>query len=308
MLRSSLQARIVDSVLEHIAAQGFGPGARLKVDSIARDLGVSRSPVQAAFDYLAQQGILEARRHRGFLVKRIADRPPAPQSRGFELYDRIIADMAQGALAGSVSESALMRRYGVDRGELGPVLRRLNHEGLATPSLGRGWVFIEFSLDVVLQSYQLRQLIEPGYIVSRAFAPDTVRLEALRRDHESIIERLSPATTFEETFAPDARFHQTLAEFTGNRFFIETMRTQTNIRRLSEYLGRTRLENVRVSFIDHLNMINALLHNEREWAAALMRRHLSQSNDRAARYYPADMEEIRHKEPPENGTAARKRK
>lgn len=303
MLRSSLQARIVDNVLEHIAAQGFEPGARLKVDSIARDLGVSRSPVQAAFNYLAQQGVLEARRHRGFLVKRLSDKPSAGKGRGFELYDRIIDDMAQGALAGSVSESALMRNYDVDRGELGPVLRRLNHEGLAAPSLGRGWVFIEFSIDVVLQSYQLRQLIEPGYILGKYFTPDLVRLEALRRDHENILERLSPATTFEETFALDARFHQTLAEFTGNRFFVETMRAQTNIRRLSEYLGRTRLENVRISFTDHLNMINALLHNERDWAAALMRRHLSQSNDRAARYYPTDMQEIRGKGPAENGSA-----
>jgi DNA-binding GntR family transcriptional regulator len=201
-----------------------------------------------------------------------------------------------------------MRNYGVDRGELGPVLRRLNHEGLAAPSLGRGWVFIEFSIDVILQSYQLRQLIEPSYILGKYFSPDPVRLEALRRDHENILERLSPETTFEETFALDARFHQTLAEFTGNRFFIETMRTQTNIRRLSEYLGRARLENVRISFTDHLNMINALLHNERDWAAALMRRHLSQSNDRAARYYPTDMEEIRRKDPVESGSEARKRK
>ena len=70
---------------------------------------MSRSPVQAAFNYLAQQGVLEARRPRGFLVKRVADKPSAGTGRGFELYDRIIDDMAQGALAGSVSESALMR-------------------------------------------------------------------------------------------------------------------------------------------------------------------------------------------------------
>jgi DNA-binding GntR family transcriptional regulator len=301
VLKSSLQARIVDSVLEYIAAQGFAPGARLNLDSFARDLGLSRSPVQAACNYLAQQGVLEARRNRGFFVKRLDGRPAPSKGRGFELYDRIIDDMAQGVLAGSVSESALLRSYGVDRGELGPVLRRLNREGLAMPSLGRGWLFVEFSLDVVLQSYQLRRLLEPGYILDQHFRPDRVRLETLRRDHENMLERLSPKTAFEETFALDARFHQTLAEFTGNRFFIEIMRTQTNIRRLSEYLGRTRLENIRVSFTDHLNMINALLHDEREWAAALMRRHLSQSTQRAARYYPGDIEEIRRKGPRRGG-------
>lgn len=293
MLRSELQTRIVENVLEHIAARGLTVGARMNLDGFARDLGVSRTPVLAAFDHLARLGILERRPRRGYFVRhakrRAAGRPPDE----VRLYDRIIDDMSLGMLAGVASESALMRRYDVDRGELGAVLRRLNREGLAAPSLGRGWLFIEFSLDVLRQGYKLRSLIEPGLILDPEFAPDPGRLEGLRRDHIAMLAKLSAGTPFKETFALDARFHETLAEFTQNRFFIEIIRTQNHIRRLSEYLGRFRVENVRRSFQDHLNIIEALETGDRNWAAALMRRHLLQSDGRATCHFESDMAAIR---------------
>lgn len=293
MLRSELQARIVENVMEHIAARGLAVGARMNLDSFARDLGVSRTPVQAAFDHLARKGVLELRPKRGYFVRRFGRRSASPRIGGARLYDRIVDDMAQGALAGAVSESALLRRYDVDRGELGAVLRRLNREGLAVPSLGRGWLFVEFSLDILREGYKLRSLLEPGYILDPEYSPDPERLEGLRRDHVAMLAKLSSKTPFDETFALDARFHRTLAEFTRNRFFIEVIRTQSNIRRLSEYLGRTRLANVRRSFEDHLSIIEALQAGERDWAAALMRRHLSQSDGRATRYFESDMVAIR---------------
>ncbi len=280
--------------MEYIQARRLAAGARMNLDSFARDVGVSRTPVKAAFDHLAKAGVLELRPRRGYFVRRLARHAARPKKMaGARLYDRIVDDMAQGALAGAISESALMRRYDVGRGELGAVLRRLNREGLAAPSLGRGWLFLEFSLEILREGYRLRSLLEPHFILDPEFSPDDVRLEGLRRDHVTMLARLSAKTPFEETFALDARFHQALAEFTGNRFFVEIIRTQTNIRRLSEYLGRSRLANVRRSFEDHLGIIQALQSGDRDWAAALMRRHLSQSDGRAARYYVSDIAEIR---------------
>lgn len=293
MLRSELQARIVENVMEYIQARGLSVGARVNLDSFARDVGVSRTPVKAAFEHLARQGVLELRPKRGYFIRRFGRRPPRPKVAGARLYDRIVDDMAQGTLAGALSESALLRRYDVDRGELGSTLRRLNREGLAAPSLGRGWLFVEFNLDILREGYELRRLIEPGYILDPEFRPDPSRLEGLRRDHVAMLAKLSPRTSFEESFTLDARFHQTLAEFTGNRFFIEIIRTQSNIRRLSEYLGRTRLENVRRSFADHLRILEALQTGERDWAAALMRRHLTQSDERAAQFFEGDIATIR---------------
>jgi DNA-binding GntR family transcriptional regulator len=293
VLRSELQARIVENVMEHIAARGLAAGAHMNLDSFARDLGVSRTPVQAAFVHLAREGVLELRPKRGYFVRRLGRRAAKPRVGGARLYDRVVDDMVEGTLSGAVSESALLRRYDVDRGELGAVLRRLNREGLAAPSLGRGWLFIEFSLEILREGYKLRSLLEPGYILDPAFRPDPVRLESLRRDHEAMLAKLSSKTPFDETFALDARFHQTLAEFTQNRFFIEIIRTQSNIRRLSEYLGRSRVKNVRRSFEDHLSIIEALQADERDWAASLMRRHLSQSDGRASRYYESDIVAIR---------------
>ena len=293
MLRSELQMRIVENVMEYIQAHRLGTGARMNLDSFARDVGVSRTPVKAAFDHLARQGVLELRPGRGYFVHRFARRPARPKAPSARLYDRIVDDMAQGTLAGAFSESALLRRYDVDRGELGSTLRRLNREGLAAPSLGRGWLFVEFNIEILREGYELRRLIEPGYILDPEFRPDPARLEGLRRDHVAMLAKLSPRTSFDDTFDLDARFHQTLAEFTGNRFFIDIIRTQSNIRRLSEHLGRTRLENVRRSFEDHLRIIEALQAGERDWAAALMRRHLAESDGRAALFFEGDIAAIR---------------
>ncbi|MBV9355533.1 MAG: GntR family transcriptional regulator, partial [Chloroflexi bacterium] len=53
---------------EKILARELLPGERIDIATLARDLGVSRTPVKEAVNQLADQGIIEIRPQRGTFV------------------------------------------------------------------------------------------------------------------------------------------------------------------------------------------------------------------------------------------------
>lgn len=74
----SLTGQLADRLAERIRNRLLAPGARLpSVRECARQQGVSPYTVVAAYDQLLAQGLVEARRQRGFYVR---DAAPAPES------------------------------------------------------------------------------------------------------------------------------------------------------------------------------------------------------------------------------------
>src|SRR6185369_2238371 len=82
----SLTGQLADRFSERIRNRLLPPGARLpSVRECAKQQGVSPHTVVAAYDQLLAQGLIEARRQRGFFVRDVA--PPqaaaaAPQRAG----------------------------------------------------------------------------------------------------------------------------------------------------------------------------------------------------------------------------------
>src|SRR3954466_11904611 len=71
----TLTEQLAERFAERIRNRLLAPGARLpSVRECARQQGVSPSTVVAAYDQLLAQGLVEARRNRGFFV-----RAPAPE-------------------------------------------------------------------------------------------------------------------------------------------------------------------------------------------------------------------------------------
>ncbi len=68
--RRSLRDEVLEKVKGYIIAGKYLPGQRIVVDSLAKELGVSITPVREALHYLAAQGFLSAEPHKGFLVKK----------------------------------------------------------------------------------------------------------------------------------------------------------------------------------------------------------------------------------------------
>src|SRR5579859_6100098 len=72
------ELRLVDRVYEQIKAAiqdgRIKPGQRLVQDALARQLGISRSPVREAIVRLGQEGFIHLEPHRGAVVRPVTDR------------------------------------------------------------------------------------------------------------------------------------------------------------------------------------------------------------------------------------------
>jgi DNA-binding GntR family transcriptional regulator len=294
-LRSALQAHIRAKLIDDLRAGRLAIGATIRTDNLAKSLGVSRTPVRQSLLALVNEGVLALQPTGAFMV---ASQPP-PEERpsgksGPEatLYERLLNDMVVRRLDGVVTEVSLVRRYGSSQGQVAAVLSRLAAEGLAEPVTGSRWRFAQFDREAMRQSYQLRLYLEPAIIEEMTALADETPVRLLRDEHDEAIRTLSEATSFDAAFNLDARFHEFVVGFTANGLIQEIMRRQTRLRRLSEYLGRLRLDRVRASFGEHKQILDAMLDRDFSWAAALMRRHLLTSLRQMSRHFERDLSEI----------------
>ncbi|MBV9358717.1 MAG: GntR family transcriptional regulator [Chloroflexi bacterium] len=70
---ASLTQTIYQLLRDRIGSHDYTPGERVRLDRLARELGVSRTPVREALNQLAAEGLIEIRPRRGTFVAR-ADR------------------------------------------------------------------------------------------------------------------------------------------------------------------------------------------------------------------------------------------
>lgn len=68
--RRSLKDEVLKKVKKFIITGRYSPGQRIVIDALAKELGVSVTPVREALHYLAAQGLVSVEPHRGFLVKK----------------------------------------------------------------------------------------------------------------------------------------------------------------------------------------------------------------------------------------------
>ncbi|WP_137934540.1 GntR family transcriptional regulator [Mesorhizobium comanense] len=291
-MQTPLQARILDQ-LRQLLGEALEPGDRINEAEISDRLGVSRTPVRRALQQLQAEGAVDYEQNRGF---RLADVSLLLKNSEAEqemlLDERVMRDMAIGELRSVISERALMQKYAVANGVLMSTLRRLTRDHLVEPSPGRGWIFADVGAEALANGYRFRQIIEPAAILSDDYAIDAPALEAIDADHAHAIENLE-AMDRRRLFDLDARFHRLVAQGARTADLVDAIERQNNIRRVTEYLGFVRLERLRQSMIEHRGIIAALLHGERQTAAALMRIHLQVSRDETFVHMEQDLERVR---------------
>ncbi len=111
--RTSQTARATLALREMLVQGQFRPGERMREIPLAKHLGVSRIPLRLALERLANEGFLEMRPTRGFLVQQFSIE---------DIYDAI--DL-RGSLEGTAARLAAERL--TDAGQV-DVLRVLNDE------------------------------------------------------------------------------------------------------------------------------------------------------------------------------------
>lgn len=276
-----LQKRVAREIVAMVRRENRQSGDHLREVELSERIGTSRSPVQVALRYLAQQGVVQQDVNRGyFMVKsahqwdavaaKLATTPDDP------LYLRIADDRRTGQLPDEVSEAEMMRRYGVARGGLRKVLARMSEEGWVEQNVGHGWCFLPLidSPEAYDESYLFRQAIEPIGILNSSFRVDPIALGELKREQQRIVDGGFKTMTPIELFEANSRFHETLAAWSGNRFIAQSVRRVNLQRRLVEYHQASKRPQRQAQAEEHLLILDAIARQDFVGAASLLRNHL----------------------------------
>ena len=123
--RHTLREQAIDILRERILTGALGPGRVLREESLAKELGVSRTPLREALLELTREGLTRKTAGRGFVVSPLEAREVR------ELYP-----------LRALLESEALRQSGVPTGQRLAELESLNDE-LRAEAAGPGWIRLD---------------------------------------------------------------------------------------------------------------------------------------------------------------------
>jgi DNA-binding GntR family transcriptional regulator len=288
--------QLAGQVLQLARRDGVQPGERLFEHRLAQRLGVSRGPVRAGLEELAHAGLATVVPNRGYVLTKSLDSEEARRiveaaGSDDEHYMRIANDRFEGRLPDVVTESELIRRYGLKRPDLLRLLDRIAAEGWVERSPGYGWRFAQTltSPDAYEQTVRFRMMIEPAGILEPAFRLTPEAAAQTREQQERVLNGGLKTFTAAEVFRFGCEFHETIAQASGNPFLVDALRRINSVRRLFAYRSVIPAHQViERQTREHLDLLDLLARGRREEASRYMTWHLQdvlgQREDRGAAY------------------------
>lgn len=275
-LRIDLKRRIEGFIRD----RGLRIGDRIVTSALAREFRVSRTPIEAALAILAAEGRLERRSAGGYVLVRLPDSSPLQDENGDDV-DAMLIEVARlrrsGLLANEVSTRELVRISSQPLTLVQRTLSRLEELGSIERKPGYGWVFINQADDPATrdESNRFRQIVEPLALLEESFRLEPAWAADMRVRHEEFMaQEWSIQTSPVRFFEMNAAFHEGLALASGNRFVLDAIRRQNQVRRLFNYDWLYGFKRVLINSREHLAILDLLLAGDMEMASILMRRHL----------------------------------
>lgn len=275
---SSLHVLLAHRLLDHIRRERLPVGHHLTEQSLEPVLGTSRSPIRGALAHLAATGVIRTEPpRRGYFVAQAVPEAALPPPAEDDDYMALARDRLAGALPQVLTETEAMRRYGLTRDRLRRVLERAAKEGWIERRASKGWSFLPMidGPEAYAESYALRRVLEPAAMMMPTFAIDSAVLRRLRAQQQPLADGGWQSAAAAELYAANAAFHEALAGLSGNRFVVQTIMRQNQLRRLVEYREIDDRARVRRQCEEHLAIIGLLEHGERAAAAAALAEHLT---------------------------------
>lgn len=280
----SLPEKIASNIEAMIHEGQFEEGAPLVERVLAERFKVSRSPIRQALQILESASIVVARPDGGYVVNKVRsssssifEDSASPIADDIEtVYFKIAEDRLGGKLPDRVSESDLMRRYGLTKSKLANILQRIIQEDWIERLPGNGWQFspVLTSPEAYDQGFRFRILIESAGLSEPGFKVNEVVLRRCLAEQQELIdgavEWVSPAQLFDA----NTRLHEAIAEFSGNIFIIESLKRINRLRRLMEYKKSVDRNYAAQRCKEHKVLINLLLSGDIEAATDFLRLHL----------------------------------
>jgi len=277
----TLATRLALRVIAHIKAKNLPAGAHLTERALAELLRVSRTPVRAALNFLADTGFVGKSVNRGYFLTKPAGQivGPEPTSEEDRSYLQIAEDRLDGQLPARVTESDLMRRYSISRTRLIPILTRIMHEGWIDRLPGKGWEFQSLldSVEAFEQGHRFRMVIEPAALREPGYHLPANICADLRARQRSMLEGGILRYSRVELFEIGSSFHEAIIAGANNPFYLDAIRRINRLRRLLEY--RSKLDRVRLvrECRQHLKLLALIEAGDRSGAAKYLHQHLAGS-------------------------------
>jgi DNA-binding GntR family transcriptional regulator len=279
---SPLQLELAERIGKEIRDGALAVGEHLTEESFGARYGVSRTPVRAALKLLAERNMIEYHTNAGYFVSEGgAEVDLEGLANGSltvdDLYKTIVVDRIREELPEAITEKELLSRYPAPRSLLNKTLLRLASEGLIIKRTGHGWQFLPSlgSTRAMAESYRFRMIIECSSFMEPTWSVDHALLQRVKEAHQRVLDTPNYLPSSGEFFALNASFHEMVARFSGNRYILQAMQQQNNLRRLEETAAYYRALRVQDSCNEHLEIIRAIEQDALELASALMRHHLN---------------------------------
>lgn len=286
---SRLAPALASRIVEKIRRENLPIGARLTEQVLCDELGVSRSPVRKALQFLATTGVVASEPNKGFQVARPASEVarvlvPAREDSDEAVYMAIAEDRLAGVLPVEVSETELMDRYQATRLQVQRVLNRMAREAIVERKPGRGWLFqpLMNTPEAYRESYRFRMIIEPAALLEPGYAVDPVQLERCYREQCELLQGAIEKWPRSELFKPGVHLHETIIAGAHNRLLLDALRKVNQLRRLVEYRAKLDRAKMREQCEEHLVLIDLLRRGERIEASHYLRQHLDGARQRKA--------------------------
>lgn len=174
-----------------------------------------------------------------------------------------------------LSERQLVDALGMSKTPIRTALERLEHDGFVSISPQQGIVVRELSLKEIVDHYDIRSALE-SFAVSRLAgnltAEQAARLRAMLDEQAAQVEAGSSKRYIEL----DGEFHLALCHALDNREIVRVMRHQRDkLHRVITQILERDPSRMRVSYQEHVALLEALISGDGDLAAARMRQHLN---------------------------------
>jgi DNA-binding GntR family transcriptional regulator len=290
---SRLQSDLAARILRKLQAEGAGSGYHLVELDLCREFGVSRTPIRGALKLLAQQGKVESRANRGYVLIRPVKAAPEVdpidprEEEDQKLFVAIAKARNTGVLPDESTQLEMLRLFDTKLATLIRVLRQLAEIGLVERKPGNGWSFLP-SIDSAraqAESYAFRRVVEPAGLAEATFELNRDWMERSRAQHLAFRKLRWRDTLAVEFYQMNSDFHEQLARCSGNRYLLGAVQRQNQLRSFLNYHWVHGVERVIESIEEHLAIFDALDTGDRETAQLLMKAHLTSSSEA---YTPPD--------------------
>jgi DNA-binding GntR family transcriptional regulator len=277
-----LVKRTVNGLLELVSAQGF---EQFPTEAeLAKQLGVSRTPLRSAMQILVERGVFAlgdsgveiARKPKrsDYFPMRALTRSPRETAEAF-----LLAKLSSGGFAPGqpVNELALARDAGVHAATMGDALYELARYGLIEKEPRRQWRVRRLDDAAVDQLFDYRELLEVWAVKRACRLPDD---SAVRKELQLIFEahkqanRSQAKVTLDEFRVLDLRFHRALFEALDNRFALDSFRMISLLIHFQLQQTAVGLTGMQLGLREHTDLLKAILAGDSEEALRCVRKHL----------------------------------